>query len=74
MISRDQAEARLAKGDKIHMQYADSVRQWWFDSPYAEVDDADMQALQRAGRVRGAESHSQTWEAFEVQPVPRGIL
>lgn len=65
--------SRLEAGDKLHMQFVDGRRTWWFENPRAEVADAVAEKLQQAGELSelgdslfGLAGHSQSWGGVNV--------
>lgn len=63
------ALARLAAGDKLHMQFVDGRQVWWFESPHQVVPEKIIVQLQAAGdlcelgdSLFGLAGNSQTWD------------
>lgn len=38
-MSRERTLARIQAGEKLHMQFVDGKRIWWFDQPHQVVPD-----------------------------------
>jgi len=38
-MSRERTIARIQAGEKLHMQFVDGKRVWWFDQPHQVVPD-----------------------------------
>lgn len=40
---------RIRAGDRLHQQFADGKRVWWFENPHASVADSIVLAMIEAG-------------------------
>lgn len=79
---RRQAIRRLRRGDTLHMTICDSLKTYWFEDPYWEVDSAVMATIFNSRRLPfrlvglgdslfGTAEQSQSWKARHH--VQRGI-
>lgn len=71
MTERERIIGRLQRGDVVHMQLLDGVRQWWFESPRLDVDDDTMrlamlavpELMEFGDSLFGLRGQSQTWRS-----------
>lgn len=67
---------RLRSGDVIHCGHVDGVERWWFETPYAEVEDGFHRRMRKQLGRRYAvvplgsglfdTTQAQTWTAQRV--------
>jgi hypothetical protein len=72
-----EAVKRIRAGDKLHQQFVNGQRRWWFEAPHAEVSDATVMRLISEGQIEeagdslfGLPLNSQTWTDGENDDGP----